>query len=305
MPSACRNGGARQRDDTSRSVFSFFCYERLTKNLAGYMVNPTRRLQKNIKHWLRRNSFHLPQLPLIRYACDLYLDAHYGNTDASMQSNGEAEFLRSIIPTEKTTYTVFDVGANIGNWTREVLKLNPSIKAHCFEPSFETFRTLSRSLPDTVTCRNIAFGSQIGSSAFFVYGEGNVHNSFFNHESFRVGTKTEVPVDKLDDYCEREDISRVDFLKVDVEGAEFQVLQGASALLSTQRIGIIQFEYGSKWIDARVFLRDIYEFFEDFDYAIWKLIPGGKLRPLPHYDYRYEQFRHSTFILTAPGISLG
>ena len=44
-----------------------------------------------------------------------------------------------------------------------------------------------------------------------------------------------VTVDKLDDFCAREAIGRVDFIKVDVEGAELQVLEGGRDVIETHR----------------------------------------------------------------------
>lgn len=235
----------------------------------------------------------------MRYICELYLDAYFGNTDANAHFNGETEFLRKTIPSGYIDYVVFDVGANVGNWTLDALAINPALQIHCFEPVASTYETLRVNVPTTVRCNKLALGAQVGTRVFHVYGNGSVHNSFYQHRQFRTSTVNNLSIDTVPNYCERENIAHIDFLKIDVEGAELEVLMGAQPLLAEREIDLIQLEYGSKWIDARVFLKDLYEFLEPYGYYIWKLIPGGKLQSVHHYDYRLEQFRHATFVLTA------
>ena len=261
----------------------------------------TKRLRK-AKHWLRRYAYYLPQVSLARYFCTIYLDAHFGDTDANMDLNGEAEFLKNTIPPNDSDYIVFDVGANAGEWANRVLEINPNIKIHCFEPTDTIFQQLQENVPPNVICNKLALGSQSGIQDFYHYESGGVHNSFFLHSDLLLASKERVTVETLDDYCRDSGISQINYLKIDVEGAELEVMRGAEELLSHQKIQIIQFEYGSKWIDARFFLKDAYEFARQLDYKVWKLIPGGRLRSIPRYDYRIERFRHSTYILTDPDI---
>jgi len=48
----------------------------------------------------------------------------------------------------------------------------------------------------------------------------------------------------IDRYCEKNDISQIDLLKIDVEGAEYQVLLGARSMLQHKRIRCCVFEFG-------------------------------------------------------------
>jgi hypothetical protein len=60
-----------------------------------------------------------------------------------------------------------------------------------------------------------------------------------------------------------------------------------------------QLEYGDKWIDARAFLKDLYELIAPYGYRFSRLVPHGKMIAMPaRYDYGVEDFRHSTIVLT-------
>ena len=61
----------------------------------------------------------------------------------------------------------------------------------------------------------------------------------------------------LDLFCEREAIPNIDFLKIDTEGNELDVLEGAKKLLSGGKIKIIQFEFG----ECDVFSQSFFERF--------------------------------------------
>ncbi|MBK8024283.1 MAG: FkbM family methyltransferase [Chloroflexi bacterium] len=64
----------------------------------------------------------------------------------------------------------------------------------------------------------------------------------------------QVKVDTLDDYCARNAVESIDYLKIDVEGYEMEVMLGAESLLSSGQIGLIHFEYGDQWMNARRYL---------------------------------------------------
>jgi FkbM family methyltransferase len=56
------------------------------------------------------------------------------------------------------------------------------------------------------------------------------------------------------EYCHQHNIMHIDFLKVDVEGAENSVLEGFDEMLSSAKISMIQFEYTELNIDSRFFI---------------------------------------------------
>src|SRR3990167_6059340 len=71
--------------------------------------------------------------------CSKYVDFCYGDNDFDRSTNGEYELLKKIIPRSKV---IFDVGANIGDYSDEVSRLKPGIAIHAFEPDPRAFEKL-------------------------------------------------------------------------------------------------------------------------------------------------------------------
>ena len=100
---------------------------------------------------------------------------------------------------------------------------------------------------------------------------------------------------RCDDYCAELGIAGIDFMKIDTEGHELHVLEGARGLLSKQAIGAIQFEYGGCNIDSRVLLRDLFDFFGDHGYMPAKIMPDH-VALMAAYDARLENFRFQNWV---------
>ena len=77
--------------------------------------------------------------------CQHYVDRYNGENNDDIHKNGELRFMRQTLG---NCHTVFDVGANVGEWAALALNLNPTVNLHCFEPSQATYqRAWNCSLP--------------------------------------------------------------------------------------------------------------------------------------------------------------
>jgi len=126
--------------------------------------------------------------------------------------------------------TVVDVGGNIGIYTRYLARLiGPTGRVHTFEPSpsnFEHLKENTRGLSN-VLLNHAAVGEHNGVIKLFISDEMNVdHRTFDSGDGRR---SIEVSVTALDDYFEPG--KKVDFIKIDVQGYEWSVLQGAKRVL--------------------------------------------------------------------------
>jgi FkbM family methyltransferase len=233
-----------------------------------------------------------------------YVDLYNGDNDCDMRRNGELRLMQHYLP---QCETVFDVGANVGQWTTLALRINPKANIHCFEPSAETFeRLLANCFPSNVVCNNVGLSSAGGEAKLFLFGECSGNNSLYHRqglESFGLlpqQREETVHLDTVDHYCLERGIEAVHFAKVDVEGHELEVFKGMTRLLSSGQVRIVQFEYGGCNIDAGVLLKDIFAFFKGFPYRFYKIHPKG-LRLVPKYDQRLENFQYQNWAVIKEG----
>jgi FkbM family methyltransferase len=242
----------------------------------------------------------LPRTALLRGACERYVDWCNGDENYDLDINGEGRLMRLLIPGART---VFDVGANRGDWAHFALKLNPAIDLHCFEPSHAAFALLENSMPKpvppNVRLNHTGLGDAPGEHEFFVFSPADSVNSLYARADSASGTGARpvlerIVIDTLDRYCAGAGIEQIDFLKIDVEGHERSVLAGAKEMLSKHRIRAVQFEYAPSYLYARIQLRDVLEQFAEAGYIVYKLFPA-ELREVSRYDVGLERFRYSNW----------
>ena len=201
--------------------------------------------------------------------CQNYVDEYNGENNDNIEINGELRLMKTYLSDSKV---VFDVGTNVGNWARLALEINPSIHLHCFEPSAFTYqKLLENHFPQNVVCNHFGLSSKNQQAHLLIFDEGSGMNSLYKREGLEKShgiapqVKSEIiHLKTLDDYVSSMGIDQIDFLKTDIEGHELECFRGARKLLSQNKIKLIQFEYGGCNIDARVFLKDIFYFFRDF-----------------------------------------
>lgn len=167
---------------------------------------------------------------------------------------GETKFCLSQI---QPGMIAFDVGANIGLYALLFAKcVGPAGRVHAFEPEPENFRRLTVNLainrfenvtanPSAVFASSQAVTLNIYPDAFHSWhslGRPALPDPERPGEIVRPETQLIVPAVSLDDYCAEHGVERIDFLKIDVEGAELDVLRGARGLLARGAVGAIQFE---------------------------------------------------------------
>jgi FkbM family methyltransferase len=149
----------------------------------------------------------------------------------------EIVFLSYVVPEDAV---VFDVGANRGDYLYALTRDSKARTIYAFEPIPELATQLRKLFPK-VNVREMALSDQEGHLRFSI---PFINNRYFDTrgtlEQFVEENQTksrmiEVEVSTLDAFCKKNKISKIDFLKIDVEGHEWAVLKGAKETLSTLR----------------------------------------------------------------------
>jgi FkbM family methyltransferase len=120
---------------------------------------------------------------------------------------------------------VYDIGAAEGAWTRLAASVWPDAKFVCFEPLEEREATLTRlaaDLPGRVQTLLIGLGSEDADLAMGV-ADGLWASSF----AYAGASQRTLPVRRLDGLLAKGDLPAPSFLKIDVQGFELRVLEGA------------------------------------------------------------------------------
>lgn len=210
---------------------------------------------------------------------------------ASFEEVGKAEraFYRSYI---RDGMTVVDAGANVGELTVEFARLAGHGTVYAFEPSSRAFSRLRETIDssgfDNVVLNQLALADEEGSKLLHVFDDTFLAWSSFAErplEQYGIAVKPvaaeNVQATTIDLYCASRNVPQIDLLKIDVEGAELQVMMGARAMLEHRRIACVVFEFGQTTFDMGNSPRLIEEFLASVGYCLRNLIcdepvfPGG------------------------------
>ncbi len=232
----------------------------------------------------------------LKVIADRALNAHDGfKFSYNTSENGEYEFIEHIAKLYRSLELIFfDVGAHHGTYTELLLKHVDSYKGHLFEPTPTTFSKLNERYNTDINLllNKLALSNFNGENELIIYPDDPTRNGLtgVGKEVNFTSKIAKCDVCKGDDYSKKKNISRINLLKIDAEGHDFNVLQGFSEYISKGRVDVIQFEYTFKHADMRITLRDYYEFFMDNSYRIGPLRRDG-VDFYNNFDPRYNEYQ--------------
>jgi FkbM family methyltransferase len=233
--------------------------------------------------------------------CRQYLK-WFGNASYKPARNGERWLLATL--SSEPIRTVLDVGANVGSWSLMAAELLPEATIYALEVVPETAATLRTRVGhhDRIKCFDLGLADRTGTLSFRYHPAASTHATFTDYPHSWTGERIECPVMRADDFFARQGIARVDFMKLDVEGAEHLVLQGMETYLRDRRVRLVQFEYGRVNILTRFLLRDFYELFAKYGYAVGKVYPDYV--DFRSYDLSDEDFLGPNYLACTAGDQL-
>ena len=230
---------------------------------------------------------------------------NYGN----LEITGESYLLQrlGLLITHKNPI-IFDVGANIGsvrqykNYIRQTFQ---SGKIYAFEPNPFAYQALCSATNNDTMQYNLQFalGEKIGRTKHYSYSSlektelASSNKQIFADilKSKEALTCYEVKVTTIDSYCKKHQIKHINYLKIDVEGSEYDVLKGAKKMLSAKSIDYIQFEFNIHNIYSRIFIKDYFDLLKGYHFY---RLAQNRLIPLGKYSTDYEVFRYQNILAT-------
>lgn len=173
--------------------------------------------------------------------------------------------------------TIFDVGCNIGEWSRMARALHPDANIHMFEVVPQTFKKMlsNKVLDNNMQPNNFGLSSTMGTIPMKIRADNDrVSTSVLSlrHDNSFIADGLVVPGDT---YCRVQNIQYIDYLKIDTEGHEHSVLEGFTDMLKQEKIACIQFEYGYISILTKKLLIDFYQLLTPYDFVLGKITPDG------------------------------
>ncbi len=169
-----------------------------------------------------------------------------------------------------STGVFFDVGCNAGSFVNVLKHLNVRDNIHCFEPHPVLVRETLKYYP-YIKMNEICLSNKEGNVdiniPLFSYGLSSmIYRPAFNNLGQKIITLN-VKCDTIDNYCLKNNINMIDFIKLDIEGAEKSVLEGATNMLANKNIRAGIFEIGCL-NDAGTSKEEIIDMLTNYGYIV-------------------------------------
>jgi len=182
---------------------------------------------------------------------------------------GERHLFENIL-VDYNIKVVFDIGANTGGYSLQIKRKFPKATIYAFEPNPKIFKILKKNVnKENIKAFNIGFSNKKGKSKLWDFADdaklkhtqptstlSSIYKDVIVKYHKQKPKSYNVKLETIDDFVLKNKIKKIDFLKTDTEGSEFEILEGANNLLSKGKIKVIQFEFNEMNVFSRVFLKD-------------------------------------------------
>lgn len=215
---------------------------------------------------------------------------------------GEDYFLESFEDRNKVK-VVLDVGSNTDAYGFNYFS---KAKIYCFEPHPETFKKFENIWRSKKRVKGFhyAVSNKLGKVKLWDFAQdaelknlqptsqlSSVYKPIINNLHKQKSQSYEVKTITIDEFVKKQKISEIDLLKIDTEGHEYSVLQGAKKTLKENKIKVIQFEFNEMNVYSRTFMKDFIDLLSNYD--LYRLLPNGKVslkdyRPITHEIFGFQ-----------------
>lgn len=194
----------------------------------------------------------------------------------------------------KKNSTIIDAGANIGYFTILAAKNILGSKIYSFEPVPKTREHLINNvfinkIDNQVKIEGIALTDKNGYLMITTNKGGR------NHITKNNSLATKVLATRLDTYCEKNNIKKIDFIKCDIEGAELFFLRGAEKIINTQKPKIV-LEIQETWTKRFNYeAKEIFDFLKSKNYIYQIITDKGLIKGSDYKKIRQDLLKSNNF----------
>ncbi len=216
------------------------------------------------------------------------------NSDIS--SNGELFVIKKFI---NKCHQLFDVGAGDGEYLNFCLKENRNLEIYAFEPS-ERIENIPKS--QKITAYNIGLGNDSYEVNLYLNNSGGAPSIIESQYKTNNEIK-QIKICRFDTIVKKEKlINRINFLKIDVEGYEFEVLKGMEEYIKLGLFNFIQFEYSGYFFYNNITLNDLVNYVKDLNpnFDVYKIFQN-KIVKLEKITVNHENYQDSNFLFILKG----
>lgn len=174
----------------------------------------------------------------------LLLNKSANKTNAYVKNNLLDNFFTILINQNYYPETIYDIGANKGTWTAECLKYFPSANYYLFEPQINLKKDIDLRFKDLKNIQLFSVGvGNVNDELNFTIHErdDSCTFSFSEQEAKNRGfEQIKMPIVKLESFVKENNLKTPSILKIDAEGLDLEVLQGADSLLQHSEIIMVE-----------------------------------------------------------------
>lgn len=199
--------------------------------------------------------------------------------NCNSETNGEQKFYNDI---KDKIHIIFDVGSN--NYS---LFTKFDGEVHYFDPREDFIEDLQKKGNKNKQAYFNSFGLGFEEKTLYYYPK---YESFYDRvTSCHVSddaNKILLRIRRGKDYMVEKQIDKIDFLKIDTEGFELDVLKGFEDYLT--KINVIQFEYGGTFLDNQIKLQDVIHHLQQHGFHRFSYLTNTGVVPITNYDDHYQ-----------------
>lgn len=195
--------------------------------------------------------------------------------------------------------TIVDVGANIGQSAIYYRELFPESSIYCYEPIpaiYEQLKQLSNSDPAIHTFQK-GVGAAIGELEIVLLEDSLSQQHSFHKTAGDSDKTVSVPITTIDEIIRENGLQTIDLLKVDTEGFEIEVIQGAVKSIASNQIKAVYMEVGlsSKNEHNSSFIK-VFDTLEKAGFTFYGLYEISHIGIQTNYHYGNVLFIHESVL---------